>query len=108
VNSFFHPGADLSKLPLPQGWYGPLYYHLQRVEIYGSESIVALAQRAFEVTEVWGGTLRRSPDDPDRVIHNEDLSYEAGGSPMAFIAAVRKELGIPEGQRTEPNSRSQS
>ncbi|WP_409436913.1 hypothetical protein [Mycobacterium sp. SMC-14] len=106
VNSFFHSDADLSRLPLPRGWELPLYYSLQRVEIYGSESIVALAQRAFEITEVWGGTLHRSPTDPDTVIHAEDLSYEADGSPMAFIAAVRKELRIPEVQRNESNSRS--
>jgi hypothetical protein len=102
VNAFFGPGADLSKLPLPQGWGGPLYYNLQRVEIYGSESIVALAQRAFEVTEVWGGTLRQSRDDPKRDIHDEDLSYEADGSPTTFIAAVRNELRVPKGQRSEP------
>jgi hypothetical protein len=101
VNYFFHEGADLSRLPLPQGWDGPLLYHLQRVEIYGSESIVALAQRLYEITNAWGGSLHRSPDDPDRVIHDEDLSYEAGGSHLTFIAAVRKELRVPEGQRAE-------
>jgi hypothetical protein len=104
VNYFFHEGADLSGLPLQQGWDAPLLYHLWKVEIYGSESIVALAQRAYEITGVWGGSLHRSPDDPDMVIHDEDLSYEASGSPVTFIDAVRKELRVPEGQRAEPNS----
>lgn len=98
VNSFFDEGADLSKLPLPCGWEGLLYRQLQHVEIYGSEAVVALAQRAFEITTVWGGTLRRSADDPTRVTHDEDLSYEADGSPFTFISAVRKELGVPEGE----------
>jgi len=106
VNYFFHKGADLSKLPLQQGWNDFLLYHLQRVEIYGSESIVALAQRLYEITGVWGGTLHRSPDDPNRVTHDEDLSYEADGSHLTFIAAVRKELRVPEGERAEPVSHS--
>ncbi|OBB76803.1 hypothetical protein A5759_05200 [Mycobacterium sp. 852014-52144_SCH5372336] len=98
ANSFFDEGADLSRLPLPYDWYGPLYHHLQRVEIYGSEAVIALAQRAFEITTVWAGTLRRSSDDPAMVTHDEDLVYEADSSPFVLIAAIRKELGVPEGE----------
>jgi|KBSSwiStaDraftv2_1062776.scaffolds.fasta_scaffold13609_3 hypothetical protein len=107
VNSFFDHGADLSKLPLRSGWQTALYYSLQRVEIYGSESIVALAQRAFEVTEAWGGMMRRSSEDPERVVHDEALSLEAIGSPFTFIAAVRTELGVPGSQRGDLNSRGE-
>lgn len=97
LNRAFDQGADPAQLSSTVKW-DALRYRLHRVEMYGSDGIVALAQRAHEITSVWGSSIRRSPDDPNRVLHDEDLSYEADGSPDTFIQAVRKELRVPDGK----------
>lgn len=96
INLQFHPPPH-ELTPFPQGWDYSMYATLQRVEIYGSESLVAAARHAVEVISAWGGNVRPDPDDPDGVLHDENLSYEAGGSQMTWIAAVRTELGVPKG-----------
>jgi hypothetical protein len=102
INHQFDP-APVEPVPFSPGWDYSMYSQLQRVEIYGSESLVQMAQRAFEVVTAWGGTLRPDPKEPGSVLHDGDLSYEAGGAPMMFIAALREELGVPKGARNKPD-----
>lgn len=94
---------DPPRWPFPSGWQYPMHQQLQRVEIYGSEATVARARRAFDVVTAWAGTFRSSPDEPGRILHDEDMSYEADGSPRMFITAVREELRIPKGEAVLPD-----
>jgi hypothetical protein len=96
INLQFHPPPH-EPTPFPQGWDYPMFATLHRVEIYGSESLVAAAKHAVEVIAAWGNSVHPDPDEPGAIVHDEELSYEAGGSQMTWIAAVRTELGVPKG-----------
>lgn len=88
--------------PFPSHWEYPLYLSLQRVEVFGSESTVAYARRAVDVVTAWAYTFKASEEPGRWVEHDEDISYEADGTPRLFLAAVREELGIPRGVASLP------
>ncbi len=89
------PGGPDTRLE--GGWDYHLRERLQNLEIYGSAEVVALAWRAFEVTQAWGD--RSGPGSTDEV-----LDIESAKAREALIVGIRQDLGVPKGELKRSSS----